>query len=241
MRRPWSFQPLREAETGGGSGGGAADTGATAAGDGAAAAETAAAAAASAAAASIPARPDFVPENLWDAAAGKPTVDLADLATLKTQHDERAAQVPTDAAGYKVELPEGAKITIAEDDPLLADARAFAKEAGFTQAQFAGMLALRVKMEAAAEAAGEAQAKAEFAALGSKAQDRITGAATFLKAALPADQFEALKGVVTSAKAVEAVETLMSKITGPVIPGSGAHGGAEAMSEIDYFKTMFKS
>lgn len=223
MRRPWSFQPLR-APDGGGDGGGAAPPPAPVAVDQPAPVTPPAVEAPAAPVAA--ARPDWLPEDQWDATAGKPKFDVAELVTLKTQQAERAAQVPADAAGYKVELPADAKITIAEDDPLLGDARTFAKEAGLTQAQFAGMLALRVKMEAAAEAAGEAQAKAELAALGSKAHDRITGATTFLRATLPPEQFEALKGAVTSAKAVEAVETLMSKIAGPIIPGGGANPGA---------------
>lgn len=219
MRRPWSFQPLR-APDGGGDGGVVVSPPAPAAVD--PPAPVAPPAVEPPAAPVTATRPDWLPEDQWDATAGKPKFDVAELVTLKAKEAERAALVPADAAGYKVELPADAKITIAEDDPLLGDARTFAKEAGLTQAQFAGMLALRVKMEAAAEAAGEAQARAELAALGSKAQDRITGATTFLRATLPPDQFEALKGAVTSAKAVEAVETLMSKIAGPVIPGSGA-------------------
>lgn len=174
-----------------------------------------------------PSRPDWLPETAWDAAAGKPTVDVADLLTLKQQHDEHAGQVPKDAAEYQVALPEafqapeGFTFDVDPADPLLAEARIWAKENGLSQAQFSGLMALRAKMDIAAQTAAEAAASAELAKLGDTAKDRIDTATTFLRSTLPADQFAALKDFVQTAKAVEAVETLMTKVSGQVLPGGG--------------------
>lgn len=250
MLRRWTFLPLRNADAGSGSGGAAADAGAAAGsasaadgGIGVAAAGTADAAGAAA----PPARPDWLPEDQWDATAGKPKVDIAAALQAHQQATERAGQVPTDAAVYKTELPsdlklpDGLNFEVKADDPLLAEFRSFAHANGLTQAQFSGILGLRAKMDAMAHEQAAAAMQAEVRALGDKAQERIEGATTFLRSKLPADQFDALKGAVASAKAVEAIETLMKLATGPQLPGSGAGAGSEAVSEVDFYKQLFNS
>lgn len=224
MLRRWSSLPLRNADAGAGSGGGAAEASA------AAPAADAGAVAASATQAAAPPRPDWLPEDQWDATAGKPKFDVSAVLQSHQQAAERAAQVPADPSAYKAELPadlklpEGVKFEPAADDPLLIEARTWAKENGLSQAQFSQLLGLWAKMEVAAHEAATNAAKAEKAALGAKADERIGTVTTFLKT-LPADQFEALKGVVTSAKAVEAIENLMTRVSGQVLPGSGAQSG----------------
>lgn len=248
MPRRWSFFPLRNADAGGGSGGGASDAGTGAAADAAGAAAGAAtgdAAAAAAAAAGTgdaqaSTRPDWMPEDQWDATTGKPKVDVAELVKMKAAQDERAGQVPADAAGYKVELPEGSTYQVKEGDPLLGAFREFAHKEGLTQAQFSGVLALRAKMDADALAAGEAAATAELGKLGDKAPERISTVTQFLSSKLPAAQFEAIKGAVGTAAGVEAVETLMTLAGGQKLPGSGS-AASEAVSEEAYFKTLFNS
>ena len=174
-----------------------------------------------------PVRPDWLPETAWDATAGKPTVDVAELLTLKQQHDERAGQVPKDAAEYQVTLPEGftlpdgVKFEVAADDPLLAEARAVAHEMGLTQAQFSKIMGLRAKMDVMAHETWNATLTAEKAKLGEKAVERIDTATAFLQAKLPAAQFAALKGAVTTADGVAAVETLMTLVGGPKLPTNG--------------------
>jgi hypothetical protein len=173
------------------------------------------------------ARPEWLPGDLWDDAAGKPKVDLGELTALKAQQAERAAQIPTDAAGYKVDLPEGAGFTVDATDPLLSEAQAWAHKEGLTQAQFTGMLALRAKMaqaeaasRAAADAAEQAAIQAEVAKLGDKAPARIDTVTGFLKGKLPAAQFEAIRAATQSAAGVEALENLMALVSGPKLPGA---------------------
>lgn len=244
MRRLWSFSPLRNADAGGGGGGGGeADAADAAAGAeaGAAAVEAGAGEGAAAAAASeLPARPDWLPEDQWDATTGKPKLDIAAAIKAKTALDERAGQVPADAAGYKIELPEGSTYQVDEADPLLAAAREWAAKEGLTQGQFNGVLALRARMEADANAAWEVAAAAELGKLGDNGPARIDTVTQFLSAKLPKAQFEAVHGVIQSAAGVEAIETIMTLAGGPHLPG-GAGGGSDAVSELDYFKNLFGS
>ena len=242
MLRRWTFFPLRSPDVGGGSGGGGpapAPTPAPNADPAPAPTPTPAPA---------PARPDWLPEDQWDATAGKPKFDVAAAVQAHQQATERAGQVPADATAYKAELPadltlpEGLDFQVKEGDPLLTEFRTFAHANGLTQAQFSGILGLRARMDAMAHEAAAAAMQAEVQALGDKATDRIDGATTFLRSKLPADQFDALKGAITSAKGVEAVETLMKLASGPQLPGSGGGGPAsEAVSTEDYYKKLFNS
>lgn len=246
MLRRWTFFPLRSPDGGGGSGGGGPAPAPTPApNSNPAPAPTPAPAPAPAPAA--PVRPDWLPEDQWDATAGKPKADIAAALKSHQQATERAGQVPADATAYKVELPadltlpEGMKFEVADSDPLLSAARSWAHQAGLTQTQFSGLMGLRAQMDAAAHEAAAAAMQAEVQALGDKATDRIDGATTFLRSKLPADQFDALKGAITSAKGVEAVETLMKLASGPQLPGSGGGPASEAVSEVDYYKNLFNS
>lgn len=248
MLRRWTFFPLRSPDGGGGSGGGGpapAPTPAPNSDPAPAPVPVPAPAPAPAPAASV--RPDWLPEDQWDATAGKPKFDVAAALQAHQQAAERAAQLPADAAAYKAELPadlklpEGLDFQVKEGDPLLTEFRTFAHTNGLTQAQFSGILGLRAQMDAAAQEAAVTAMQAEVKALGGKATERIDGATTFLRSKLPADQFDALKGAITSAKGVEAVETLMKLASGPQLPGSGGGGGSEAVSEVDYYKNLFNS
>lgn len=117
-----------------------------------------------------PSRPDWLPEGLWDATAGKPSADLSDLAQRVADADARTAALPKDAAGYQPALPDGFQApegwSVAAADPALADARAFAHKAGLTQAQFSGVLALKATLDARAAQAQEAALQAEVGKLG---------------------------------------------------------------------------
>ena len=246
MLRRWTFLPLRNAETGGGTGT-ATEAGATTANTETTAGTETTTTTTAATQATASVRPDWLPEDQWDATAGKPKFDLGELVKAKATLDERAGQVPADAAAYKVELPadlklpEGLNFEVKEGDPLLTEFRAFAHANGLTQAQFSGVLALRAKMDAMAHEQATAAMQAEVKSLGDKAQERIDGATTFLRSKLPADQFDALKGAITSAKGVEAVETLMKLASGPQLPGNGGGPASEAVSTEDYYKKLFNS
>lgn len=185
-------------------------------------------------------RPDWLPGDLWDDAAGKPKVDLGDLAALKAQQAERAAQIPADPAGYKADLPEGVGFKVDANDPLLGEARAWAHKEGLTQAQFSGILTLRAKMAQAEAAAGQAAIQAEIGKLGDKAAARIDTVTGFLKGRLPAGQFDAIRAATTTAAGVEALESLMALVSGPKLPGSlGGAPPSDAVSEVDYYKSLF--
>ncbi|MFC5355661.1 capsid assembly protein [Azospirillum himalayense] len=241
MLRRWTFSPLRSPDGGGSGGGDHAPAPAPAPTPVPSPTPTPAPTPAPAA----PTRPEWLPEDQWDATAGKPKADIAAALKSHQQVTERAGQVPADAAAYKVELPadltlpEGMKFEVADSDPLLAAARSWAHQAGLTQAQFSGLMGLRAQMDAAAHEAAATAMQAEMRALGDKATDRIDGATTFLRARLPADQFDALKGAITTAKGVEAVETLMKLASGPQLPGSGGGPASEAVSTEDYYKNLF--
>ncbi len=176
-------------------------------------------------------RPDYIPEAQWDAETGKPKVDIAALL-------QRAGEVPAEAAGYVVDLPADSPVKIDPADPLLAAARDVAKEHGFTQAQFAAMVGLRVKMEAGAIEASNAAAQAELGKLGDKAPERISTVTQFLEAKLPKAQFDAIRGAVTSAAGVEAVESLMQLAGGTKLPSQPA---GSTNSAADTLAAMYPS
>lgn len=56
-----------------------------------------------------PSRPDYIPEEHWDAETGAPkdtfVKHVAELETAHKELTEKAAAIPKDPAGYKVELP----------------------------------------------------------------------------------------------------------------------------------------
>jgi hypothetical protein len=189
-----------------------------------------------------PARPEGLPDAYWDADASAVRLpDLVrahgELSAFKADADARLAKRPAAADAYElrvpeaVKLPDGAEFRMDAASPLAKAARQFAYDAGLDQAGFDTLVEGYVEEQVRGyQAAGEALA-AEMAKLGEKAETRIGAVDAFLKSALTATQYEALKPVVSTAAAVEAVEALMKRGGGPAMPTAPAGGGADAVTE----------
>lgn len=143
-----------------------------------------------------PIRPDFLPETFWDSEKGAAKVDalapvFAELNELKAGaaiEASRKATLPSDAAGYKIELPadfkapEGVTFEFNADDPLLARARDIAHAKGIDQETFSQMLGLYAGAQIQDQSTISAAKNAEIAKLGVNGPARMDAVTNWLTA-----------------------------------------------------------
>jgi hypothetical protein len=230
---------------GGGSGGG--DGGA---GDGGAGGDGAGADGAGGGDAQKPERPDYIPENFWDAEKGFKSDDLNALVAFKAEHDANLAQVPESADKYEVKLPkdfklpdgfklpEGQETVIDANDPRVEAARAYAHANQFSQSQFEGLIALGAQADIAEMTKLSAAVEEQRTQLGSKSQERINAVTSWLGAKLGGELANALAPMMFTAKSVEAFEAIMRLNRGdvPGTPGAGRDAGRTEVSDEEYAK-----
>lgn len=133
-------------------------------------------------------RPDYVPEQFWDAASNavKPefTTHIGELAALKAQTDARLAALPKDAAGYKIEPPKDYKVpdgfVVDETHPLAAPLRAIAHKHQLSQDAVSELVQAQAEARAAETKTYNDAVAAETAKLGANATARVTAARTWL-------------------------------------------------------------
>lgn len=195
-----------------------------------------------------PVRPDYIPENFWDADKGFKADDLNALVALKAEQDSRAASVPANKDEYKIALPaefkiEGLEIKegespIDENDPRISFARDFAHSQGFTQPQFEGLIALGVQMDIAEQTSLNEAFKAQAEALGGKGKERVEAVTNWLGAKLGGEAAAALAPMIMTAKQVQAFERIMQLNRGavPGNPGAGRDTGKADISDEEYAK-----
>lgn len=203
-----------------------------------------------------PAAPDYswVPEQFMK--DGKP-----DTAALRADWDAMTADkarlserdIPTDAAGYELSLPEdltfegmpeGFKFEISQDEavkPLLDEMRSVLHKHQLPQeaaSEFLGLMAKYQAYELASTATqNEARYTTEMAALGANANTRVSEVIRLLDAKLPKEQADGLKAAATSANGVRALEALLSPSRVPSTPASPAGPDTANMTprqKIDY-------
>ncbi len=195
-----------------------------------------------------PVRPDYIPENFWDADKGFKADDFNALVALKAEQDSRAASVPASKDEYKIALPaefkiEGLEIKegespIDENDPRISFARDFAHSQGFTQPQFEGLIALGVQMDIAEQTSLNEAFKAQAEALGGKGKERVEAVTNWLGAKLGGEAAAALAPMIMTAKQVQAFERIMQLNRGavPGNPGAGRDTGKADISDEEYAK-----
>jgi len=196
-----------------------------------------------------PVRPDFIPETFWDAEKGFKADDFNALVARDAENSARLAQVPDAADKYEAKLPHDFKLpdgveladgesALDANDPRIAAARDFAHANQMSQAQFEGMLAMGVSMDLAEQSRLNEAVKAQKELLGAKGEERIGAVKTWIGAKLPADQAEALTGMMFTAKTVEAFEALMRLNRGavPGNPGAGRDAAKPDISDEDWAK-----
>lgn len=232
----------------GGSGGGGGDAGAG--GEGGAEKDAAAGAGGEGGGEQQPAvRPDYIPENFWDAEKGFKADDFNAILARDAERSAQLAQVPPSPDKYEAKLPhdfkmpEGVELKEGEslidaNDPRIPTLREFAHTNQFSQAQFEGMIALGAQLDIAEQGRLTEALALQVEQLGAKGKDRIGAVKTWVAAKLPADQSEAILGVLYTAKQIEAMESLMrmNRGTVPGSPGAARDAGKTELSDEEYDK-----
>lgn len=172
----------------------------------------------------------FIPQDFY--ADGKPdfakfTEHYQGLVAADATAKERAALIPEDAA-YDISLPDDMKfegmdlpadykpnLDLLADpafQPIAADLKAFLKDAGAPKESGKAVAALIARYEAAKESRRFVAQKEDAKQLGTfeqgKARTEVVGRA--LLARLPEDQANAVRSMTGNAKALMALETLLS-------------------------------
>lgn len=174
-----------------------------------------------------PARPDGLPDDLWDEATGVKPEAFARLAELAAADAARREGVPASPDEYKLELAEpivgldGKPVAINPDDPLAKAILPALHKHGLPQAALNDVLQAYAAQEVAdAKAEAEAQTAfvaAEHAKLGANHTQRTAALHGQVIAAIGADQAEAIRSQMRSADAVIALEQLVAKLQAPAI------------------------
>lgn len=194
----------------------------------------------------VTARPDTLPEDLWDAEAGAPKYDtiaerVARAAELEAEAEARKAGVPASADEYKLDLPDtvvgldGGKVQLIADNPMTKAAQALAAKWGLPQEAFTEFVAFHagglLQEQRDTASAFEAETKAELAKLGDGGPARIKAVETNLKARF-GDKAEAALNLMGSAEAVEVLEQLLAAATNPAISATPqAEAGTQTLAQ----------
>jgi hypothetical protein len=201
-------------------------------------------AAAPAVVAEAPVRPEGLPDSFWDAATGvKTTEAVARLVELETAAAARAADVPADVAGYKLEAAEpitdpttGKAVSFNAEDPLAKSALAWAHENGVGQAALSKLLGVFAGNEMAALKAHTDHVAAETAKLGANHEARITALSSALAKHGGEAGAKAIMGNLGTADAVVALEAVVKALAGPSLgtpPVAAAKASLGDLSGVD--------
>lgn len=196
-----------------------------------------------------PVRPEGLPDSFWDAATGVKTPEvLARLTELETADASRRAELPADAAGYKLEPAEPIidpvsklPVTFNADDPLAKGALAWAHENGVSQPAVSKLLSLFAQSEMAGMAATTARVNAEIEKLGAGSDARFAAVNAGLVQHAGAEGAKALMASLGSAAAVEALEKVLKATGGPSIGSPPAVAKAsqfEGLSGVDLLSAI---
>lgn len=169
----------------------------------------------------LPVRPNYLPKELWDEKTGFKAQDYNDLVAFKADRDAALAQVPGSPDKYEAKLPatfklpEGERNLIA-DDPRIPLLREVAHSQNWSQAQFEDVLAMGVNIDISENKRLQESASAERNKLGSQADERIKAVTTFLDAKIGPELAGSLRGMMFTAKQVEAFEAIQRLVRGDV-------------------------
>lgn len=195
-----------------------------------------------------PARPDWLPEQLWDGEKKAPKADdLKGLLDAKKADDERRAALPKTAAEYKTELsadfelPDGWEI--AANDPRWAAAKEIAHKHGLSQEALSAFATAAIKNDIAHHDALTEAAKARDASLGANGGARIEALNTFFKGAFGDKVGAQLSTTLFSKDIVEAFEKMQGALASQGVTsfsGIGRQGEPPAGQIQGYEKMSFE-
>lgn len=197
----------------------------------------------------LPVRPDYLPEELWDETAGFKADAYNELVAFKANRDAELAQVPDSPDKYEAKLPatfklpEGVKIPEGEmvlnaDDPRIQLLREVAHSQNWSQAQFEDVIAMGVNMDIGENKRLQEAAAGEREKLGSRGADRVNAITTFLDAKIGKELAGSLRGMLFTAKQVEAFEAIQRLVRGDVRgnPNGGRDATPTELSDEEYQK-----
>ncbi len=194
-------------------------------------------------------RPDYLPEELWDEKAGFKADAYNDLVAFKASREAELAQVPDSPDKYEarlpatfklpegVEVPEG-ELVLDASDQRIQFLREVAHKQNWSQAQFEDVLAMGVHMDIGENQKMKEAAAAEREKLGSRGAERVNAVTTFLDAKIGKEYSGALRGMMFTAKQVEAFEALQRLVRGDVRgnPNGGRDATPAELSDEEYQK-----
>lgn len=197
----------------------------------------------------VPVRPDYLPEELWDEQAGFKADAYNDLVAFKASREAELAQVPDSPDKYEarlpatfklpegVEVPEG-ELVLDASDQRIQFLREVAHKQNWSQAQFEDVLAMGVHMDIGENQKMKEAAAAEREKLGSRGAERVNAVTTFLDAKIGKEYSGALRGMMFTAKQVEAFEALQRLVRGDVRgnPNGGRDATPAELSDEEYQK-----
>lgn len=134
------------------------------------------------------AKPDYIPDDLWDADKGFKSDRVKELLEL----DGRRGALPKSAAEYKpdlpdgVKLPEGAKIDL--EDGRFKALQEIAHTEGWTQKAFSKALGIELKRVQDHDATIAAAIKTRNEALGPNGASRVDAITMFARTIAPTDR-----------------------------------------------------
>tara|TARA_R110000751_G_scaffold152946_3_gene258106 strand:- start:4961 stop:5719 length:759 start_codon:yes stop_codon:yes gene_type:complete len=104
-----------------------------------------------------------------------------------------------------------AGVSIDSDDPLMAKAVEYAKASNMSQEGFNGMVQLYAENMVSEQIAMDEYKSTQLDSLGNNATQRVDGINKWVDANMDAESAEGLRGVITTAEGVKAIEQLISK------------------------------
>lgn len=187
----------------------------------------------------VPARPDALPETYWDADTNaiKPEA-FSRLAELEAADEARRAGVPESADKYELKIDEsvvgldGKPVEFDPTDPLAAAVLPVLHELGIPQEGVSKLLTAFAAQEIEAAKAQQAYVASEQQKLGAEHAKRTAALHATVTAQVGQQAAEAIRLSMGSAAAVEALEQLVSKVTGAAIsaaPPSKPHGDLDGL------------
>ncbi|MEM7428445.1 MAG: hypothetical protein AAF441_20325 [Pseudomonadota bacterium] len=150
--------------------------------------------------------------------------EFGQLKEFKAEADIKASGLPESADAYKLEipedldLPEGAEVKIAEDDPLLLAARGWAHEAGLSQEAFSGLTDVYVRAKAAEAKHLHESLAEQRALLGENVRARVDAVTTALSSRIGKELAAEINPMLVTANQVKAFEALLRSTKSPSPP-----------------------
>lgn len=194
-------------------------------------------------AAETPERPDWLPEEYWDAEKG--AIKGEDIAAKLKPPEDLVSKI--EDIDWTVKLPDDHPLGVKEvgfdpEDPRVKEVGKVLAEAGLTKGQIGSVLNAYAMGEAARLAALKDHLVEQTKLLGEKASTRVRAVTNWLTESVGQDRATRLLAKLTDASDIEAIETLIEKSQGPQpSPSAGTAAPAEkTLGQIIYANDPFK-